>query len=55
MLYMTDVTHCEICNTQLDENKPDSPVFCDKCIEEMEKLSLSPEKYKEYKELRETL
>ncbi len=45
---------CEICGSKI-EFSPDSPLYCKKCIAEMEKRSLSPEQYKEYRELRETL
>ena len=46
---------CEICSSDLSVVTYDSPVYCKYCIAEMERLSLNPEKYKEYRELRETL
>ncbi|MAG15822.1 hypothetical protein CMO88_02060 [Candidatus Woesearchaeota archaeon] len=47
---------CEICNSE-DMGKVDfdSPLYCKSCITEMEKLSMSPKKYTQYRELRETL
>ena len=50
-----DFETCEICGAELGAVSDDSPLYCVKCIEEMEKLSLSPEKYKKYRELQETL
>jgi hypothetical protein len=50
-----DFEKCEICGAQLGAFKPDSPLYCEKCIAEMEKLDMSPEKYKEYRELREAI
>ena len=46
---------CEICGSGIGSFSYDSPLYCGSCIAEMEKFSLSPEKYKEYRELRETL
>ena len=50
-----DFEKCEICEGQLSAFKPDSPLYCEKCIAEMEKLGLSPDKYKEYREIKETM
>ena len=46
---------CEICGEERGKIDYDSPLYCDKCIAEMEKLSLGPERYKEYRELKDTL
>ncbi|MBN2454441.1 hypothetical protein JXB11_02750 [Candidatus Woesearchaeota archaeon] len=50
-----DFEKCEICGADLIGIGPDSPLYCEKCIAEMEKLSMSPEKYKQYREIRETM
>ena len=46
---------CEICETKLHGFSYDGPLYCSKCISEMEKLSMSPERYEKYRELKETL
>lgn len=46
---------CEICSAELGKVDYDTPLYCTNCISEMEKLSLSPKKYKKYRELKETL
>ncbi len=48
-------SHCEICNADLGNVQMDTPLYCTACIEEMEKLSISPKRYKKYRELQETL
>ena len=48
-------SRCEICRAGLGNIKLDTPLYCTSCIEEMEKLSMSPKKYKRYRELKETL
>ena len=55
MINEPDFKHCEICKSDLGKISYDSPVYCVKCISEMEKLSMSPKKYKKYRELQETL
>ncbi|MFH1182470.1 MAG: hypothetical protein V1702_05920 [Candidatus Woesearchaeota archaeon] len=45
---------CEICGASIP-SEGDSPLYCKTCIGEMEKLSLSPPKYRKYRELSETL
>ena len=47
--------NCEICGSDMGKISLDSPLYCAKCIAEMEKLSMSPRKYVQYRELRETL
>ena len=47
---------CEICgSTDMGKVDFDSPLYCKQCIAGMEKLSMSPEKYGQYRELKETL
>ncbi len=47
---------CEICGSQdMGKIDFDTPVYCRKCISEMEKLSMSPKKFIKYRELKETL
>ncbi len=46
---------CEICGSDLGKAGFDAPLYCSKCISEMEKLSLSPKKFIKYRELKETL
>lgn len=49
-----DFAKCEICKTPIPVEF-DSPLYCEKCIAEMEKLNLSPERYKKEREIEETL
>jgi hypothetical protein len=37
---------CELCGKDLKTLEYDSPLYCDKCMQEMEKKSLSPEQMK---------
>ena len=47
---------CEICSgTDMGKVDFDSPLYCKSCIIEMEKRSMSPDRYKKYRELSETL
>jgi len=47
---------CEICSsTDMGKVDFDTPLYCKNCMEEMEKRSLSPEKYKKFRELKESL
>ncbi|MBI2550288.1 hypothetical protein HYV83_03865 [Candidatus Woesearchaeota archaeon] len=48
-------SRCEICTADLGNIKLDTPLYCTACIEEMEKLGMSPKRYRKYRELRETL
>jgi threonine dehydrogenase-like Zn-dependent dehydrogenase len=50
-----DFEKCGICGSDLGIVPYDAPLYCKYCIAEMERLNMSPEKYKEYKELKETL
>ena len=50
-----EVNKCEICNAGLEKVEYDSPVYCGTCIEEMEKRSMTPERYVKFRELKETL
>jgi hypothetical protein len=45
---------CDICGASIP-SEGDSPIYCQKCIADMENLNLSPPKYKKYRELKETL
>ncbi len=55
MAGMDKFKNCEICGADLGEVKMDSPLYCKKCISQMEKLTMTPGKYKKYRELNETL
>jgi len=46
---------CEICSADMGKVEFDSPLYCKKCIAEMEKMSMSPAKYIKYRELKDTL
>lgn len=46
---------CEVCKADLGNVQLDTPLYCIACIEEMEKLNMSPKRYRKYRELRETL
>lgn len=46
---------CEICGSDMGKVDFDTPLYCSKCISEMEKLNMSPERYKEYNELKRDL
>lgn len=46
---------CEVCKAGLGSVRMNAPLYCISCIEEMEKLSMSPKRYRKYRELRETL
>lgn len=48
-------SRCEVCRAGLGNIKLDTPLYCIACIEDMENLSMSPKKYKRYRELRGTL
>ena len=48
-------SHCEVCKAGLGSVRMDTPLYCISCIEEMEKLGMSPRRYRKYRELRETL
>lgn len=48
-------SRCEACNEGLGNIKMDAPLYCIPCIENMERLNMSPKKYRRYRELRETL
>ena len=50
-----NVNKCEICGAGLGKIEYDSPVYCTKCIEDMESRSMTPERYAKFRELRETL
>jgi hypothetical protein len=45
---------CEICGASIF-SEGDSPLYCPSCIAQMEKLDMSPKKYKKYIELKDTL
>lgn len=34
---------CQICGERLEKVEFDSPIYCDKCIEHMEKEGVTPE------------
>jgi hypothetical protein len=42
---------CDICNADLGEVKMDTPLYCTNCMEEMEKLNMSPQRYKKLGEV----
>ena len=46
---------CEICGADLGKIDYDTPLYCTKCMEDMEKRSMSPDRYKKFLELKETL
>ena len=46
---------CEICGADMGKVDFDSPLYCNKCISDMEKLSMSPKRYIKYRELKQTL
>ena len=50
-----DFAKCELCGGDITSVAYDSPVFCDRCISEMESQDLSPRRYRMQKELEETL
>lgn len=50
-----DFATCDICSAQVSKLEYDSPLYCDKCIAEMEKKDMSPKKYIKYLELKESL
>ncbi len=41
-----EFTRCGICGAALENVGYDSPLYCDKCIVEMERKSVSPEQLK---------
>ncbi len=45
---------CETCNSDLGRVKMDAPLYCISCIEEMDRLSMTPKRYRKHRELRET-
>ncbi|MBI2143394.1 hypothetical protein HYU20_03565 [Candidatus Woesearchaeota archaeon] len=47
-------SRCEACGADLGSVRMDAPLYCISCIEDMEKLSMSPKKYKRYRELKQT-
>ncbi len=47
-----DFENCDICSSKVAVLEYDSPLFCEKCISEMEKMDLSPKKYRKYLELK---
>jgi hypothetical protein len=47
------IDKCEICGASIS-SESDSPLYCKACVEQMEKLNLSPKKYTKYRELKET-
>ena len=53
--HSNDFSTCEICGEPVAKLEFDSPLYCEKCIEEMEKLDLTVHKYKKYLELKGTL
>lgn len=46
---------CEVCGADMGRIDFDTPVYCNSCISEMERLSMSPKKFIRYRELKETL
>ncbi|MBI2176630.1 hypothetical protein HYU40_04790 [Candidatus Woesearchaeota archaeon] len=48
-------SRCEICRAELGSLNLDTPLYCVPCIEEMEKLSMSPKRYRRHRELSEAL
>ncbi|MBI2574291.1 hypothetical protein HYV82_00200 [Candidatus Woesearchaeota archaeon] len=50
-----DFVACEVCDAPVSKLEYDSPLYCDKCIAEMEKRDMSPRKYRKYLELKDTL
>ncbi len=48
-------SRCETCSADLGSVRMDAPLYCISCIEEMEKLNMSPKRYEKYKELKETI
>ena len=43
---------CEVCQAGLGSLRMDTPLYCISCIEEMEKLNMSPKRYRRYRELK---
>ncbi|MBI2133194.1 hypothetical protein HYU11_00780 [Candidatus Woesearchaeota archaeon] len=54
-MHSKDYEACEICKGKVSKLEYDSPLYCDKCIKEMEQKDLSPKKYRKYLELKGTL
>ncbi len=54
-MHSKDFESCEICKEKVSKLEFDSPLYCEKCITEMEKLDLSPKKYMKYLELKGSL
>lgn len=50
-----EFSRCEACNSDLGGMKMDAPLYCISCIEEMEKLNMSPKKYGRHRGLSGTL
>ena len=46
---------CEICSNPISGVDYDTPLYCKKCISEMEKRNLSPSQYTQFRELKQTL
>ena len=46
---------CEICGADMGKIDFDTPVYCTSCIDEMENRSMTPEQYKQFRELKETI
>lgn len=47
--------HCDICGVGLGDANMHALVYCIPCIEEMEKLGMSPKKYKKHRGLKDSL
>jgi len=50
-----DFEKCDVCGKEMEKAEYDSPLYCEKCIAEMEKLEVSPSRFKQLRELEETL
>ena len=48
-------SRCEICSADLGSITMDAPLYCISCIEDMERLNMSPKRYRRYREIKETL
>ena len=52
---LDEFSQCDICRADLGKVKMDTPLYCTACIEEMERLSMSPKRYRKHRELKEIL
>ena len=48
-------SQCDICRAELGNVKMDTPLYCISCIEGIERLNMSPKRYRKHRELEKAL